>query len=135
METPPATNFGKNGLQETWTFYQETQGPKDLEHLAEDERQVPVNNIWTCVTCVRCIHTLQHGISMHQACCSSAQGVLDLIAAAADGNVRILEELLNQAAIAKHINITDDGNRCSNNTFLHDNPAALSCRMRCGMMS
>ena len=46
METLPATNFGKNGLQETWTFYQDTQGPKDLEHLAEDERQVPVNNIW-----------------------------------------------------------------------------------------
>ena len=45
METPPADNFRKNGLQETWTFYQETQGPKDLEHLAEDERQVPVDTI------------------------------------------------------------------------------------------
>ena len=44
MDTLPAINFAKNGLQETWTFYQETQGPKDLEHLAEDERQVPVNN-------------------------------------------------------------------------------------------
>ena len=56
---------------------------------------------------------------MHYACYSSAQGVLDFIAAAADGNVRILGELLDQAATAKHINITD-GNRCSDCTTLHD---------------
>ena len=32
--------FSKAGLQETWEFYQETQGPKTLELLPEDERQV-----------------------------------------------------------------------------------------------
>ena len=63
---------------------------------------------------------------MHQERCSGAQGALDLVAAAADGNGRILEELLNQAAIAKHINITDDENRCSNHTKLHDIAAAVS---------
>ena len=77
------------------------------------------------MTCVCYSHAHQHGTLMHQACCPSAQGVLDLIAAAADGNVRILEDLLTQAAIAKHINITDDGNRCSNYTSLHDSPAAF----------
>lgn len=32
--------FSKAGLQETWDFYQETQGPKTVELLPEDERQV-----------------------------------------------------------------------------------------------
>ena len=32
--------FSKAGLQETWDFYQERQGPKTLELLPEDERQV-----------------------------------------------------------------------------------------------
>ena len=87
------------------------------------------------MTCVCYSHAHQHGTLMHQACCSSAQGVLDFMAAAADGNVRILEELLIQAAIAKHISITDDINRCSIYTSFHDTPAASSGRMRCGMES
>ena len=53
------------------------------------------------------------------------------MAAAVDGNVRKLEELLNQAAIAKHINITDDGLRCSDHTILHDVVAALSGDLGC----
>lgn len=32
--------FSKNGLEETWEFYQETQGPKTLQSMPEAERQV-----------------------------------------------------------------------------------------------
>lgn len=32
--------FSKVGLQETWEFYQDTQGPKTVESLSEDEKQV-----------------------------------------------------------------------------------------------
>lgn len=32
--------FSKHGLEETWDFYQETQGPKTLESMPEAERQV-----------------------------------------------------------------------------------------------
>ena len=32
--------FSKGDLKETWDFYQETQGPKSLESLPENERQV-----------------------------------------------------------------------------------------------
>lgn len=40
VEPPMRRTFSKAGLQETWDFYQETQGPKTLELLPEDERQV-----------------------------------------------------------------------------------------------
>ena len=32
--------FSKHGLEETWDFYQETQGPKTLESMPEAEQKV-----------------------------------------------------------------------------------------------
>ena len=37
--------FSKNGLEDTWDFYQETQGPKTLESMPDAERQVHKFNI------------------------------------------------------------------------------------------
>ena len=38
--SPMRRTFSKNDLEETWEFYQETQGPKTLDSIPEPERQV-----------------------------------------------------------------------------------------------
>ncbi|CAL5220265.1 g2246 [Coccomyxa viridis] len=76
-ESPMRRTFSKHGLEETWDFYQETQGPKTLESMPEAEQK----------------------------------SFLALLAAAADGNVTKLTELLKQPHYAKHINSTDEEQR------------------------
>ena len=39
-ESPLRRTFSKHGLEETWDFYQETQGPETLESMPEAERKV-----------------------------------------------------------------------------------------------
>ena len=110
--------FSKAGLQETWDFYQETQGPKTLGLLPEDERQVP-NDI-SCNLRVFCIYHLKCKPSQyllqsqkrhHSFSVALLQDVTDLLGAAADGDLAKLEKLLKRPSIVKRIDSMDEEGR------------------------
>lgn len=110
--------FSKAGLQETWDFYQETQGPKTLELLPEDERQV-LNDIF-CNLRVCCVYHsnctpsqyLLRSQRRHQSISVALlQDVTGLLGAAADGDLAKLEELLKRPSIVKRIDSMDEEGR------------------------